>query len=66
MGLLSSESREQIREIAGRMTYMELSADNTFFDSFTAALFLPHTDISRFPSVADVWEQDNSQRKDHK
>ena len=66
MGLLSSESREQIREIAGRMTYMELSADNTFFDAFTAALFLPHTDISRFPSVADVWEQDNSQQKENK
>jgi uncharacterized 2Fe-2S/4Fe-4S cluster protein (DUF4445 family) len=40
LGLLSNESREQIREIATRMTYMELSADNTFFDAFTAALFL--------------------------
>ena len=66
MGLLSSESREQIREIAERMTYMELSADNTFFDAFTAALFLPHTDISRFPSVADVWGQDDLQGKEDK
>ncbi len=66
MGLLSNESREQIREIAARMTYMELSADNTFFDAFTAALFLPHTDITRFPSVADVWGQDDSRRREKK
>jgi hypothetical protein len=48
------------------MTYMELSADNTFFDAFTAALFLPHTDISRFPSVADVWGQNDLQGKEDK
>jgi hypothetical protein len=34
------------------MTYLELSADNTFYDEFTKALFLPHTDIAAFPSVA--------------
>jgi uncharacterized 2Fe-2S/4Fe-4S cluster protein (DUF4445 family) len=58
MGLLSSQAREQIGEIAGAMTYVELSADNTFFDAFTASLFLPHTEISRFPSVAEVWEHE--------
>jgi uncharacterized 2Fe-2S/4Fe-4S cluster protein (DUF4445 family) len=36
------------------MTYIELSADNTFYEAFTSALFLPHTDLSRFPSVAQV------------
>ena len=59
MGLLSNELRVQIREIANRMTYMELSADNSFYDAFTAALFLPHTDITRFPSVAKIWEDEN-------
>jgi hypothetical protein len=39
------------------MTYVELSADNAFYDAFTAALFLPHTEITRFPSVAKIWEQ---------
>lgn len=58
MALLSHDAREQTREIAQRMTYIELSADNTFYDAFTAALFLPHTDISRFPSVAEIWEQE--------
>jgi uncharacterized 2Fe-2S/4Fe-4S cluster protein (DUF4445 family) len=49
--LLERDAREQIREIASRMTYIELSADNTFYDAFVSALFLPHTDLSRFPSV---------------
>jgi len=49
--LLDREARENIREIAARMTYIELSADNSFYDAFTSALFLPHTDMSRFPSV---------------
>jgi hypothetical protein len=33
------------------MTYLELSADNTFMDEYTSALFLPHTDLTGFPSV---------------
>ncbi len=66
MGLLSNDSREQIHEIANRMTYMELSADNSFFDAFTAALFLPHTDISRFPSVAKIWEDEDGQKQEEK
>jgi uncharacterized 2Fe-2S/4Fe-4S cluster protein (DUF4445 family) len=57
MALLSREARNQVRAMAERMTYVELSADNTFFDAFTAALFLPHTEISRFPSVAEIWER---------
>jgi uncharacterized 2Fe-2S/4Fe-4S cluster protein (DUF4445 family) len=57
MALLSNQARDQIRDIAGKMTYIELSADNAFFEAFTAALFLPHTEITRFPSVAEVWER---------
>jgi uncharacterized 2Fe-2S/4Fe-4S cluster protein (DUF4445 family) len=49
--LLSREARQQIIDIAGRMTYLELSADNSFFEEFQAALFLPHTDSSQFPNV---------------
>jgi uncharacterized 2Fe-2S/4Fe-4S cluster protein (DUF4445 family) len=57
MALLSREARAQVLLAAEKMTYVELSADNTFYDAFTAALFLPHTEIARFPSVASVWEQ---------
>jgi uncharacterized 2Fe-2S/4Fe-4S cluster protein (DUF4445 family) len=49
--LLDRRARERVREIASRMTYIELSADNSFYDAFMSALFLPHTDLSLFPSV---------------
>ena len=32
----------------------ELAADNAFTDQFMAALFLPHTDETQFPSVIKV------------
>jgi uncharacterized 2Fe-2S/4Fe-4S cluster protein (DUF4445 family) len=54
LALLSREYRHQINEVATKMTYLELSADNTFYDQFTSALFLPHTNIENFPSVAAV------------
>lgn len=49
--LLDAQQRERVGDIARRMTYIELSADNSFYDAFTSALFLPHTDLYRFPSV---------------
>jgi uncharacterized 2Fe-2S/4Fe-4S cluster protein (DUF4445 family) len=49
--LLDTQQRERVADIARRMTYIELSADNTFYEAFTSALFLPHTDLDRFPSV---------------
>jgi uncharacterized 2Fe-2S/4Fe-4S cluster protein (DUF4445 family) len=55
--LLDRDMRSRIREIASRMTYIELSADNTFYDAFMSALFLPHTDLVRFPSVAAAVEK---------
>ncbi len=54
--LLDQRQREELTAIAKRMTYIELSADNTFYDAFTSALFLPHTDLNKFPSVAVALE----------
>jgi uncharacterized 2Fe-2S/4Fe-4S cluster protein (DUF4445 family) len=54
--LVSRSLRSQVTEIAKRMTYLELSADNTFYDQFMSALFLPHTDVTAFPSVMRVLE----------
>ena len=51
LALLDYKNREKISEIANGMTYIELSADNRFFDAFTSAMFLPHTDMTLFPSV---------------
>jgi uncharacterized 2Fe-2S/4Fe-4S cluster protein (DUF4445 family) len=51
LALIDYKNRTQISEIASKMTYIELSADNRFFDAFTSAMFLPHTDLTLFPSV---------------
>jgi len=54
MALASRESRQGIAELAQRMTYLELSADNTFHEEWTSALFFPHTNITDFPSVMEL------------
>ncbi|MCA9934954.1 MAG: DUF4445 domain-containing protein, partial [Anaerolineales bacterium] len=54
LALIDQQARARIADIAGRMTYIELSADNSFYEAFTSALFLPHTDLHRFPSVASA------------
>lgn len=51
MALLRRDARAHLAEVAKMMTYLELSADNTFYDAFTSALFLPHTDLAQFPTV---------------
>jgi uncharacterized 2Fe-2S/4Fe-4S cluster protein (DUF4445 family) len=51
MALLAREMRQRVAEVGQMMTYLELSADNTFFDEFNAAMFLPHTDETQFPTV---------------
>ncbi|MFC1645797.1 ASKHA domain-containing protein [Candidatus Omnitrophota bacterium] len=49
--LLSSDAFTQAREIARKMTYFELSVDSQYMDEYVAALFFPHTDSARFPTV---------------
>jgi len=51
--LLSSRARKEMVGISHRMTYFELSVDNEFYDEFSSSLFIPHTDLERFPSAAD-------------
>ena len=49
--LLSRQALEEGEAIASKMTYIELSTDPKFMNEYTSALFLPHTDIEKFPSV---------------
>jgi len=58
--LLSRSARAKIKAIAKKMTYVELSADNSFYEAFTSALFLPHTDLAKFPTVAALWDKNRS------
>jgi uncharacterized 2Fe-2S/4Fe-4S cluster protein (DUF4445 family) len=54
--LLDTKARARITDIASRMTYIELSADNSFYEAFMSALFLPHTDLTLFPTVEAALE----------
>jgi uncharacterized 2Fe-2S/4Fe-4S cluster protein (DUF4445 family) len=55
LALISAKRRKEIKDIFERMTYFELSVDNDFYDEFSSALFIPHTDLKRFPSaVSDL------------
>jgi len=54
MCLLSSEAMDKAEMIANKMTYLDLSTTPSFMNNYSAALFLPHTDIELFPSVKKV------------
>ncbi|MHB8881502.1 MAG: ASKHA domain-containing protein [Thermodesulfovibrionales bacterium] len=55
--LLSAKMRKEAEEIAARMTYVELSVSRGFMDEYMSALFLPHTDMSLFPTVRDLYKK---------
>jgi uncharacterized 2Fe-2S/4Fe-4S cluster protein (DUF4445 family) len=49
--LRSRAAREKVGELSRRITYLELNVTPAYMDEYTAALFLPHTDMGQFPSV---------------
>jgi uncharacterized 2Fe-2S/4Fe-4S cluster protein (DUF4445 family) len=49
--LLSKEAYDKTSEVASKMTYFDLMGNLKFMDEFMKANFLPHTDLSQFPSV---------------
>ncbi len=52
--LLSRQALETAEKIAEGMTYFDLMSHPGYMDEFTRANFLPHTDLSLFPSVSAV------------
>lgn len=48
----STDILDDARQAARVMTNFELSENTTFMNNYIAALFLPHTNLSEFPSVA--------------
>jgi uncharacterized 2Fe-2S/4Fe-4S cluster protein (DUF4445 family) len=51
MLLTSQDFHLRQQNLSRRITYIDLGSDPDYMDQYTAALFLPHTDSSRFPSV---------------
>ena len=38
--------------MASQLTYLDLSSNPQYMDSYVKAMFLPHTEVGQFPSVA--------------
>lgn len=51
LALLSYDALGKVRQVAQKMTCLELSVDNKFMNEYVKALFLPHTEIDLFPTV---------------
>ncbi len=52
--LLSRRVYAEALAVADRLTYLDLSLGPNYMDEFVSSLFLPHTDLSLFPSVGRV------------
>ena len=57
MCMLSYHAFEKAEMISKQMTSFELSVNKQFMDEFVASLFLPHTDMSLFPTVKEKLEK---------
>jgi len=51
--LMSSDTRNEAKNIRDRITYIELNVNQEFMNNFSAAKFIPHTDRGLFPSVRE-------------
>lgn len=58
----SEEYKEKQIITSKRMTYIDLGTDPDYMNHYTAALFLPHTDLDLFPAVKSAL-QDQSRMK---
>ncbi len=51
MCCLTNRVRRDVVEVVRKMTNFELSDTASYMDNYIAALFLPHTDLNRFPRL---------------
>ncbi len=63
IALLSRKHRQKLSELAAGMTYIDLSSDTRYMDSYLGAMFLPHTDLAQFPTVANRLAQAKSEQE---
>jgi uncharacterized 2Fe-2S/4Fe-4S cluster protein (DUF4445 family) len=52
MSEMSNHIRRDVVEVVNKMTSFELSEVKNFHDQYVASLFLPHTDLSLFPTTS--------------
>ena len=63
LAAFSGEARDTLREITNRTTNYDLMGTPDYVEQFKRAMFLPHTDIELFPSVAAQTAPDHGARQ---
>jgi len=53
MSSLTNRIRKDVFEVTRKMTNFELSETPSYMDYYVAAMFLPHTEIEKFPKVRE-------------
>jgi uncharacterized 2Fe-2S/4Fe-4S cluster protein (DUF4445 family) len=51
MSALTNRIRQEVVGVTNMMTNFELSETPSYMDNYVAALFMPHTDVDRFPKL---------------
>jgi uncharacterized 2Fe-2S/4Fe-4S cluster protein (DUF4445 family) len=51
IALLNENAREEARQLARRIKFVELAARPEFQDRFVNALYIPHRDTTLFPTI---------------
>ena len=51
MSSLTNKIRQDVIEVTRRMTNFELSETPSYMNNYVAAMFIPHTEIGKFPRL---------------
>ena len=51
MSSLTNRIRQDVVSVTQKMTNFELSETHSYMDNYIAAMFLPHTEIEKFPRL---------------
>jgi len=60
MSSLTNRIRKDVVEVTQKMTNFELSETSSYMDHYVAAMFIPHTEIEKFPKAkerAAAWKE---------
>jgi uncharacterized 2Fe-2S/4Fe-4S cluster protein (DUF4445 family) len=64
MSSLTNRIRRDVVEVTKKMTNFELSDTPSYMDNYVAALFLPHTDMNKFPKLKSRLDARKKMTKD--
>ncbi len=63
MSSLTNRIRRDVVEVTRKMTNFELSETTSYMDHYVAALFLPHTDLGKFPRLQKRLDEKRAAKK---